>query len=74
MLFGSGSGPHLPELFGHRDRVERVQFGRTGTRVLSASRDRTGRIWDIADGRSCAVLAHEHPVRTRASLPMACAS
>jgi WD40 repeat protein/serine/threonine protein kinase len=42
----------------HADRVETIHFSPDGRQVLSASRDRTAKIWDADSGKTIAVLEH----------------
>jgi eukaryotic-like serine/threonine-protein kinase len=58
----AGSRPFLPELIGHRDRVEQVSFDGAGRRVLTASRDGTARLF-ASDGRELAILHHDGAVQ-----------
>ena len=52
---------------GHDDYVNTVDFSPDGTRVLTASADKTARIWDAATGATIAVLqGHEDYVNTAA--------
>lgn len=44
-------------LRGHSDEASMVAFVSTGSRVVTASRDRTARIWDVSDGREVARLS-----------------
>jgi predicted oxidoreductase (fatty acid repression mutant protein) len=44
-------------LTGHADRVLAAAFSPDGTRVVTASADRTARVWDAATGAVIAVLA-----------------
>jgi WD40 repeat protein len=50
-------------LLGHQDEVISAVFSPDGRRVVTASRDRTARIWDSAGGKEIARLTgHEAPV------------
>ena len=60
-------GPAVP-LSGHEADVPSVTFDRGGTRIASASRDRTVRIWTV-DGRELAVLSHDEEVEIVAFSP-----
>ncbi|MBG0814848.1 AAA family ATPase [Planomonospora sp. ID82291] len=47
-------------LDGHTDTVRNLAWSPDGTRVVTASRDGTGRVWDAVTGRTSAVLSgHE---------------
>ena len=51
-------------LAGHGGRVNSVSFSADGTRVVTASRDRDARIWDVATGQARTVLrGHFGPVQ-----------
>ena len=43
-------------LAGHRTAVSSAQFSPDGTRIVTASLDRTGRVWDAATGKCLATL------------------
>jgi WD40 repeat protein/serine/threonine protein kinase len=47
-------------LSGHRDAVLGAGFSSDGKRIVSASRDRTARIWDTASGRELSQLNEGH--------------
>jgi len=46
----------LVALSGHQKRVNRVAFDHAGERVVTASEDRSARVWDVRSGRGLAVL------------------
>ncbi len=51
-------------LEGHEDQVYRAKFSPNGSRVLTASRDKTAKIWDAATGEPLVSLeGHTHAVR-----------
>jgi WD40 repeat protein len=50
-------------LEGHSDRVTSASFSRDGTLLVTASRDREARIWDVATGSSLVLQGHFGPVR-----------
>ena len=50
-------------VFKHDAGVTQAAFNRTGDRIVTASYDKTARIWDVANGREIAILkGHEGPV------------
>ena len=52
-------------LRGHDKRVARAQFSADGKTVVTASYDKTARLWDVASGKAVQVLrGHEGPVRS----------
>jgi WD40 repeat protein len=58
--------PALPEfrvLEGHTERVQCVAFSPDGQRVLSASHDKTARMWDVKGGKQVQRFAHPAAVR-----------
>ena len=57
-------------LKGHEDEVNSAAFSPDGTRVVTASRDKTARVWDVATGTGIAVLkGHEDGVNSAAFSP-----
>ena len=57
-------------LSGHEDSVLSAAFSPDGARIVTASRDKTARIWDAATGKQIAVLrGHENPVLSAAFSP-----
>lgn len=56
----------IATLRGHQARLHCVQFSPDGSRIVTASRDRTVRIWSGDDGRLLGTIASH-------SLPVACA-
>src|SRR5262249_12511861 len=76
---GSGGRPGRPPrplreqprgLTGHQERVWSVAFSPDSRRLASGSRDRTIRIWDVADGRELLCLrGHAAGVRGVAFAP-----
>lgn len=50
-------------LRGHAARIESAQFSPNGQRIITASWDKTARVWDATTGQALAVLrGHEGPV------------
>ncbi len=57
-------------LRGHEEQVWTAIFSPDGARIVTASTDRTARIWDAGTGAEIAVLrGHEKVVRTAAFSP-----
>ncbi|KAJ1484583.1 WD40-repeat-containing domain protein [Baffinella frigidus] len=57
-------------LTGHMDEVDEVTFSPDGTRVVSASRDNTVKIWDVATGAEvCTMTGHSDNVLSIAFSP-----
>jgi len=48
MVWDAATGEALVILEGHAKEVDQAQFGPDGTKILTASLDRTARIWDIS--------------------------
>ena len=52
-------------LEGHTDKVNSATFSPDSTRVVTASADRTARIWDVSTGKQIGVLdGHEGPINS----------
>ena len=47
-------------LIGHADRVTSAAFSRDGTRIVTASYDKTARLWDAATGEPIGVPLAGH--------------
>ncbi len=47
-------------LRGHEDRVRSAVFSPDGTRIVTASADKTARVWDARTGAALLVLRHEY--------------
>jgi WD40 repeat protein/serine/threonine protein kinase len=45
--------------FAHQDTVENVTFSPDGARILTASRDKTAKLWDAASGKLLASFDHQ---------------
>ncbi len=69
----SAAVPQLREreiLRGHGAPVSSAAFSPDGTRIVTASFDKTGRLWDAATGKQIAVLSgHDDRVRSAAFSP-----
>src|SRR5207302_909314 len=55
--------------FAHQDTVENVALSPDGARILTASRDKTAKLWDAASGKLLASFAHEDEVNDAAFSP-----
>ena len=60
------TGKEIAVLRGHEYQVNSAVFSPDGTRVVTASADKTARIWDAATGKEVAVLRHEDEVYSAA--------
>lgn len=62
-LIATDTGQVLAQAVGHEDRVEMVSFSPDSSQLLTASRDRTARRWDVASGQPAgSPLRHSQPV------------
>jgi eukaryotic-like serine/threonine-protein kinase len=58
-----GSLPRVASLSGHTGDVYYVTFSRDGSRLASAGRDRTARVWEVPSGRQvCICSGHANDV------------
>ena len=64
------SARQTPRSVLHRASVSSVAFSPDGTRVLTGSRDKTARVWDVATGKPVTPpLQHEDDVESVAFSP-----
>ena len=49
--------------FDHEDEVSHATFSPDGTRILTASSDKTAKLWDAASGELIVSLAHQDYIR-----------
>ena len=61
--------PPLVASFTYRDVVYDAVFSPDGARILTASWDKTAKLWDVASGRLIGVFAHQGPVNAAAFSP-----
>jgi WD40 repeat protein/tRNA A-37 threonylcarbamoyl transferase component Bud32 len=59
-IYDTETGAEVQVLRGHQDRVSSVVFSSDGKRILTASLDRTARIWDAETGKPLRVLDKGH--------------
>ena len=71
LLHGQRDAPTLPRhSLRHEDAVLSASFSRDGTRVVTASRDESARIWDVRTGRPIgAALQHKGVVNSASFSP-----
>ncbi|HWR92981.1 MAG TPA: hypothetical protein VN300_11155, partial [Desulfobacterales bacterium] len=68
-VHATATGEPLFELEGHAGQVRDINYSPDGQWIVTASEDRTARIWRAASGKSAAVLPHEAVVITAAFSP-----
>ena len=61
--------PPLIASFDHQDTVYALAFSPDGARILTASWDKTAKLWDAASGKLMATFAHQGAVNTAAFSP-----
>src|SRR5271157_2080865 len=61
--------PPLIASFDHQDAVYAISFSPDGARVLTASWDKTAKLWDAASGKLIAAFAHQGAVNDAAFSP-----
>jgi len=61
--------PPFATSFSHQDVVNNAVFSRDGTRILTASRDNTAKLWDAASGKLICSFAHQDDVTHAAFSP-----
>ncbi len=63
----AATGDTLKVFRGHRGTVESIDFSPNGAQLVTASRDYTARVWNVASGLQERVLEPEMPTRFRIS-------
>jgi WD40 repeat protein len=61
-LWAVPSGKLVQSLSGHEASIEQAQFSADSQRVVSASRDRTARLWQVASGQLLTTFYHRDVV------------
>jgi len=61
--------PPFATSFSHQDVVNNAVFSPDGTRILTASRDNTAKLWDAASGKLIGSFAHQDDVTHAAFSP-----
>ena len=49
-MYDTASLRCVAKMVGHKGEISKVTFNPQGTRLLTASSDRTARVWDVASG------------------------
>ena len=69
-IWDTATGKEMIVLKGHDDAVRSASFSSDGSRVVTASDDKTARIWNAATGKEITVLrGHDNGVRSAAFSP-----
>ena len=68
-VYDIAAGKPIFELEGHAGQVRDINYSPDGQWIVTASEDRTARIWRAASGKSAAVLPHDTEVITAAFSP-----
>jgi WD40 repeat protein/tetratricopeptide (TPR) repeat protein len=61
--------PRLIASFDHEDTIYTLAFSPDGARILTASWDKTAKVWDAVSGKLIAVFAHQGAVNNAAFSP-----
>src|SRR5258705_26818 len=69
-MWDPATGQPIGQPLAHDDTVNSVAFSRDGTRIATASYNKTIRLWEASDGREIGVLrGHESPAMAVAFHP-----
>jgi hypothetical protein len=69
-VWDAAAGKAIAVLSGHEYEVKSAAFSPDGSRIVTASSDKTARVWDAATGKAILVLSgHEKPVNSAAFSP-----
>jgi WD40 repeat protein/serine/threonine protein kinase len=68
-IFDVATGRELRETPGHRGWIADIAVSADGARALTAGKDGTARLWDLASGRQLRVLEHRSMVYSTAFAP-----
>jgi WD40 repeat protein len=55
-IFDAGNGRQIAAISGHTDDINAIAFSPDNSRVATASKDGTARIWRVADGKELAIM------------------